>query len=69
MVRPERVGGLADAGRRDAGTNVLKARVDTMTFRGARTAVMLDCGGFRLEAEVANVARRAAGVARQRAPT
>jgi ABC-type molybdate transport system ATPase subunit len=38
------------------GTNVLRAHVDTMTFRGARTAVMLDCRGFLMEAEVANVA-------------
>jgi spermidine/putrescine transport system ATP-binding protein len=55
MVRPERVAVQQHAEADDA-TNVLRGRVDTLTFRGARTAVMLDCGGLRLEAEVANVA-------------
>jgi spermidine/putrescine transport system ATP-binding protein len=55
MVRPERVA-VSQQPDGEPGTNVLQAHVDTMTFRGARTAVMLDCRGFLLEAEVANVA-------------
>ncbi len=55
MVRPERVA-VSENAEADDTTNVLRGRVDTITFRGARTAVMLDCGGLRLEAEVANVA-------------
>ncbi len=35
---------------------MLPGRVDTLTFRGAHTSVLLDCSGLRLEAEVANVA-------------
>jgi spermidine/putrescine transport system ATP-binding protein len=54
MVRPERVA-VSRTPDGEAGTNVLRAHVDTMTFRGARTAVMLDCRGFLMEAEVANV--------------
>ena len=34
---------------------MLRGRVDTLTFRGARTAVLLDVRGLRLEAEVANI--------------
>jgi spermidine/putrescine transport system ATP-binding protein len=55
MVRPERVA-VSQTAEQDETTNVLRGRVDTLTFRGARTAVMLDCRGLRLEAEVANVA-------------
>jgi spermidine/putrescine transport system ATP-binding protein len=55
MVRPERVA-VSRTPEGEDGTNVLRAHVDTMTFRGARTAVMLDCSGFLMEAEVANVA-------------
>ncbi len=54
MVRPERVAVLQSADVDDA-TNVLRGRVDTLTFRGARTAVLLDVRGLRLEAEVANI--------------
>jgi spermidine/putrescine transport system ATP-binding protein len=55
MVRPERVE-VSRAGTAMQGANVLRATVDTLTFRGAHTAVLLDCSGLRLEAEVANVA-------------
>jgi spermidine/putrescine transport system ATP-binding protein len=54
MVRPERVAVLQSADV-DEATNVLRGRVDTLTFRGARTAVLLDVRGLRLEAEVANI--------------
>jgi spermidine/putrescine transport system ATP-binding protein len=54
MVRPERVEVAATPSGVE-GTNVLKARVDTLTFRGAHTNVLLDCADLRLEAEVANV--------------
>jgi ABC-type Fe3+/spermidine/putrescine transport system ATPase subunit len=55
MVRPERV----EVGAMPSdveGANLLKARVETLTFRGAHTNVLLECAGLRLEAEVANVA-------------
>ncbi len=55
MVRPERVEVARDGTAMD-GANVLPGRVGTLTFRGAHTAVLLDCSGLRLEAEVANVA-------------
>ncbi len=55
MVRPERVT-VSQTPDAVAGSNVLPARVDTMTFRGAHTSVLLDCSGLRLEADVANVA-------------
>jgi ABC-type molybdate transport system ATPase subunit len=55
MVRPERVE-VARGGAAMDGANVLPGRVGTLTFRGAHTAVLLDCAGLRLEAEVANVA-------------
>ncbi len=54
MVRPERVA-VSRTAEADETTNVLRGRVDTLTFRGARTAVLLDVSGLRLEAEVANV--------------
>jgi spermidine/putrescine transport system ATP-binding protein len=54
MVRPERVEVAAEPSGVE-GSNVLKARVDTLTFRGAHTNVLLDCADLRLEAEVANV--------------
>jgi spermidine/putrescine transport system ATP-binding protein len=55
MVRPERVEVVATQTAAE-GTNVLKARVGTLTFRGAHTNVLLDCSGLHLEAQVANVA-------------
>lgn len=55
MVRPERVVVSENAAPDDA-TNVLRGRVATLTFRGARTAVHLDIRGLRIEAEVANIA-------------
>jgi spermidine/putrescine transport system ATP-binding protein len=55
MVRPERVEVSRTAGALE-GANRLTGRVGTLTFRGAHTAVLLDCSGLRLEAEVANVA-------------
>jgi spermidine/putrescine transport system ATP-binding protein len=55
MVRPERVEVSRVSGVAQ-GANVLRGRVGTLTFRGAHTAVLLDCSGLRLEAEVANVA-------------
>ncbi len=54
MVRPERVV-VAQTDLPDDTTNVLRGRVDTLTFRGARTTVLLDVRGLRLEAEVANI--------------
>ena len=55
MVRPERVTVAADV--TDPGdANVLKARVETLTFRGAHTHVVLASADLRLEAQVANVA-------------
>jgi spermidine/putrescine transport system ATP-binding protein len=54
MVRPERVVVSQSAAPDDA-TNVLRGRVDTLTFRGARTAVHLDIRGLLIEAEVANI--------------
>jgi ABC-type Fe3+/spermidine/putrescine transport system ATPase subunit len=56
MVRPERVE-VAPVGSpgADAAANLLDGKVAVLTFRGARTAVSLDCGGLTLEAEVANV--------------
>ncbi|MGC4110933.1 MAG: ABC transporter ATP-binding protein [Nocardioides sp.] len=55
MVRPERVEVAATASAAD-GSNQLKGRVDTLTFRGAHTNVQLGCADLQLEAEVANVA-------------
>ncbi len=55
MVRPERVV-VSENAAPDEATNVLRGRVDTLTFRGARTAVHLDIRGLSLEAEVANIA-------------
>jgi spermidine/putrescine transport system ATP-binding protein len=54
MVRPERVQ-VSPTAPAD-GANVLAGRVTTLTFRGAHTSVLLDCGGLRVEAEVGNVA-------------
>jgi spermidine/putrescine transport system ATP-binding protein len=55
MVRPERVEVAAEPSGIE-GSNVLKGRVRTLTFRGAHTNVLLECADLRLEAEVANVA-------------
>jgi spermidine/putrescine transport system ATP-binding protein len=62
MVRPERVevaavGTAAErAGTLDAAEpNLVDGKVAVLTFRGAHTAVSLDCGGFVLEAEVPNL--------------
>jgi spermidine/putrescine transport system ATP-binding protein len=55
MVRPERIE-VAASPTGVEGDNVLKARVGTLTFRGAHTNVLLECADLRLEAEVANVA-------------
>jgi spermidine/putrescine transport system ATP-binding protein len=55
MVRPERVEVAADPSE-VAGANVLKGHVETLTFRGAHTNVLLTCADLRLEAEVANLA-------------
>jgi hypothetical protein len=42
-------------GAEPGGPNVLSGHVAALTFRGANTAVTLDCGGISLEAHVANV--------------
>jgi spermidine/putrescine transport system ATP-binding protein len=55
MVRPERVEVAATPSGVE-GANVLKARVTTLTFRGAHTNVLLECADLQLEAQVANVA-------------
>ena len=55
MVRPERVVVSQHAEPSTPPANVLPGHVDTLTFRGARTAVLLDIDGLRLEAEVANI--------------
>ncbi|HEX4473127.1 MAG TPA: ABC transporter ATP-binding protein [Nocardioides sp.] len=55
MVRPERVEVAADPSE-VGGANVLKGHVETLTFRGAHTNVLLTCADLRLEAEVANLA-------------
>jgi spermidine/putrescine transport system ATP-binding protein len=55
MVRPERVEVTPD-GEGVRGDNVLRGRVAMLTFRGAHTNVALECGGLRLDAQVANVA-------------
>jgi ABC-type Fe3+/spermidine/putrescine transport system ATPase subunit len=55
MVRPERVEVSPTATDAD-GANILKARVDTLTFRGAHTNVLLACAELRVEAQVANLA-------------
>jgi spermidine/putrescine transport system ATP-binding protein len=55
MVRPERVEVAADSSDL-TGANVLKGHVETLTFRGARTNVLLTCADLGLEAEVANLA-------------
>jgi spermidine/putrescine transport system ATP-binding protein len=54
MVRPERVQVAATASAIE-GSNVLHGRVGTMTFRGARTNVLLRCAELHIEAEVANL--------------
>jgi spermidine/putrescine transport system ATP-binding protein len=55
MVRPERVTVTPEAS--DPGdANVVKAHVETLTFRGAHTHVLLASADLRLEAQVANVA-------------
>ncbi|MET1060055.1 MAG: ABC transporter ATP-binding protein [Nocardioides sp.] len=59
MVRPERVEvfPVGEPLRRDPagdGANVLSCRVEALVFRGAHTGVVLDCGGLRIDAEVAN---------------
>jgi spermidine/putrescine transport system ATP-binding protein len=54
MVRPERVE-VASAPSGVEGANVLKARVGTLTFRGAHTNVLLECADLRLDAQVANL--------------
>jgi spermidine/putrescine transport system ATP-binding protein len=55
MVRPERVEVAASPADVE-GANVFKAHVQTLTFRGAHTNVLLQCAELRLEAEVANLA-------------
>ena len=60
MVRPERVEvepvGLGGAAEPAApGTNLLDGKVAVLTFRGAHTAVSIDCGAFLLEAQVPNL--------------
>jgi spermidine/putrescine transport system ATP-binding protein len=55
MVRPERVEVAANPSEL-VGANVLKGHVETLTFRGAHTNVLLTCADLRLEAEVANLA-------------
>src|SRR5262249_32257256 len=55
MVRPGRGEGAANPSD-VAGANRLKGRVETLTFRGAHTNVLLRCSDLRLEAEVANLA-------------
>ena len=60
MVRPERVE-VEPVGVRGApepaapATNLLDGKVAVLTFRGAHTAVSIDCGAWLLEAEVPNV--------------
>jgi spermidine/putrescine transport system ATP-binding protein len=59
MVRPERVEvspTVTEVARVAGADNVLKARVDTLTFRGAHTNVRLDCADLWLDAQVANLA-------------
>jgi spermidine/putrescine transport system ATP-binding protein len=55
MVRPERVEVAATPAGVE-GANVLKAKVRTLTFRGAHTSVLLECADLRLEAQVPNIA-------------
>jgi len=55
MVRPERVEVVADHVGDVSGRNVLHGRVDTLTFRGAHTNVLLRCGGLEIESQVPNV--------------
>ena len=55
MVRPERVGRLRRARSRTTRPTCCAAGSDTLTFRGARTAVHLDIRGLLIEAEVANI--------------
>lgn len=60
MVRPERVEVFPVDGRTGPATdgpdraNRLRGRVVALTFRGAHTAVTLECGDLRLEADVPN---------------
>jgi spermidine/putrescine transport system ATP-binding protein len=54
MVRPERVE-VAPELTDVEGSNVLKAKVETLTFRGAHTNVLLQSADLHLEAQVANV--------------
>jgi spermidine/putrescine transport system ATP-binding protein len=55
MIRPERVEvapvGTSEADPRD---NLLDGKVSLLTFRGAQTAVTLDCGALMVEAAVPN---------------
>jgi spermidine/putrescine transport system ATP-binding protein len=55
MVRPERVEVVADHVGDHAGRNLLPGKVDTLTFRGAHTNVLLTCGDLRIESQVPNV--------------
>ncbi len=62
MVRPERVE-VSPAGRPESGAqaaprervNLLPGRVTTLTFRGAHTAVAVDCSGLAVQADVPNL--------------
>ena len=56
MVRPERVEVAATPAGRATAPTCSRRGSRTLTFRGAHTAVLLDCADLRLEAEVANVA-------------
>jgi spermidine/putrescine transport system ATP-binding protein len=60
MVRPERVevspqpAGAAEGPVAPDRSNCLPGRVTAVTFRGAHTAVLLDCAGLALQADVPN---------------
>jgi ABC-type Fe3+/spermidine/putrescine transport system ATPase subunit len=61
MARPERVevapeppGGIGAAATPDRG-NRLSGRVTAVTFRGAHTAVVVDCAGLAVQADLPNV--------------
>ncbi len=56
MVRPERVEVVpVGAAGAPEGVNVVDGKVALLTFRGAQTAVSVDCGAVTLEAAVPNV--------------
>jgi spermidine/putrescine transport system ATP-binding protein len=60
MVRPERVevsrpSTGADGSAAPPDRNRLPGRVSTVTFRGAHTAVLVDCAGLAVQADVPNV--------------